>query len=99
MPGGGGRRDRADPDPQPRLIEVATDLLSEADHLLDKEMMQLSAGGFRSVQDTLHEAEVQLQRARRIVRDRPGTACALALDVLAKLDGLAAARRAAGGRG
>ncbi|GAA4861340.1 SCO2524 family protein [Kitasatospora terrestris] len=81
----------------PRLIEVATDLLSEADHLLDKEMMQLSSGGFRSVQDTLHEAEVQLQRARRILRDRPGTACALALEVLAKLDGLAAAR-AAGGR-
>ncbi|WP_354641937.1 SCO2524 family protein [Kitasatospora camelliae] len=82
-----------------RLIEVATDLLSEADHLLDMELMQLSSGGFSSVRSTLQQAEVQLQRARRIVRDRPGTACALALQVLATLDELVTARRAAAWRG
>lgn len=81
----------------PQLISIATDLLSEADHLLDKELMELG-GGFPAVRSTLQQAEVQLQRARRIVRDRPGTACALALQVLSALDELVAARRAAGWR-
>ncbi|MDH6118092.1 hypothetical protein ABH930_003331 [Kitasatospora sp. GAS204A] len=76
-----------------RLIELATDLLSEADHLLDKEMMNGSGGNFVSVHNMLRQAEVRLQQARRLVRDRPGTACALALQVLTSLEELAAARR------
>ncbi|MFE9424562.1 SCO2524 family protein [Kitasatospora sp. NPDC006697] len=79
----------------PRLTEVATDLLGEADHLLDKEMMAAAAGGFASVQNTLNQAESRLQLARRLLRDSPGTACALAVQVLTALDELAAARRTA----
>lgn len=79
------------------LIAVATDLLSEADHLLDKELMDSSAGGFVAVHNTLRLAEVQLQQARRVLRDRPGTACAIAMEVLTSLNELAAARRVAGG--
>ncbi|WP_035846545.1 SCO2524 family protein [Kitasatospora azatica] len=78
-----------------RLTELATDLLSEADHLLDKEVMEASGGGFVSVLNTLRQSEARLQRARRLLRDRPGTACTLALQVLASLDELAAARRTA----
>lgn len=88
---------RETPIRSPQLIAVATDLLSEAEHLLDREMMELG-GGFSAVRTTLQQAEVQLQRARRIVRDRPGTACALAIQVLGSLDELVAARRATGRR-
>ncbi len=80
-----------------RLIEVATDLLSEADHLLDKEMMDAAGGAFVSVRNMLRQAEASLQRARRLLRDRPGTSCALALQVLTSLDELAAARISATG--
>ncbi|GAA1992551.1 SCO2524 family protein [Kitasatospora viridis] len=79
----------------PRLTEVATDLLGEADHLLDKEMMAATGGGFASVQNTLNQAEARLHLARRLLRDNPGTACALAIQVLTALDELAAARRTA----
>ncbi|MDH6141248.1 hypothetical protein P3T35_003265 [Kitasatospora sp. GP30] len=79
----------------PRLTEVATDLLGEADHLLDKEMMAAAGGGFASVQNTLNQAESRLHLARRLLRDNPGTACALAIQVLSSLDELAAARRTA----
>ena len=45
------------------------------------------------MQQTLQLVRVNLHRAREIVQDRPGTAAALATEVLRALDELAAARR------
>jgi hypothetical protein len=75
-----------------RLSEYASDLLAEAEHLFDQELLGGSSEAgpaIRAQTDTLRQ---KLARARRIQRDRPGSAAVLVSEVLSALDGLAAAR-------
>jgi hypothetical protein len=76
-----------------RLTEVATDLLYEADHLFDRELLSGSGEGGPSMRAVLQGVRANLRRAREILNDRPGTAAVLANEVLRDLDRLAAARQ------
>jgi hypothetical protein len=76
-----------------RLSGFARDLLSEAEHLYDMELLSGAAEAGPKMQQTLQIIRVNLMRAREIVQDRPGTAASLATKVLRSLDELAAARR------
>lgn len=76
-----------------RLSDLANDLLSEAEHLYDLELLTGGGEAGPRMRETLKIARVNLQRAREIVQDRPGTAATLASTVLIALDELAAARR------
>ncbi|MGV9272234.1 SCO2524 family protein [Streptomyces griseosporeus] len=74
---------------------LAQALLSEAAQLLGAEQMEPAPrdDGKRGLQ--LRSIEAKLGRARGLLDAQPGTACALALDVLGQLDALARAREAA----
>jgi hypothetical protein len=72
------------------LMELATDLLSEADHLFSAELLNGPAAP--ALRTTLQRIEARLERARAILAERPGTAYALAIEVLNELDQLSAAR-------
>jgi hypothetical protein len=76
-----------------RLADTALDLLSEAEHLFDLELLTGGGEAGPRMRETLRIARVNLQRAREIVQDKPGTAATLASTVLIVLDELAAARR------
>ncbi|MGW1954650.1 SCO2524 family protein [Streptomyces sp. NPDC001920] len=77
------------------LTELSRALLSESAHLLGNEQMEPAPkdDGRHGMQ--LRNIEVKLRRARGLVDEQPGTAYALALDVLGQLDSLARAREAA----
>jgi hypothetical protein len=77
------------------LTQLARALLSESTHLLGNEQMEAapSDDGRHGMQ--LRNIEVKLRRARDLLDQRPGTAYALALDVLGQLDALTRAREAA----
>jgi hypothetical protein len=75
------------------LTEHATDLLSEAEHLYDQELLKGSTEAGPSMRETLRQVDANLRRARRIVHDRPGTAASLASQALRELDLLAVARQ------
>jgi hypothetical protein len=71
------------------LVTVASELLFEAEHLLDRVMLNTPAhsrAGLRTVR-------ARLDRAREIINDRPGTAAVLANEVLRQLEVLAVAVR------
>jgi hypothetical protein len=74
------------------MLSSALDLLNEADHLLNQEMLEAGADDNPSMRETLEQTERKLSRARRILNERPGTANALALQALQELDDLALAR-------
>jgi hypothetical protein len=76
----------------PRLIDVATDLLNEAEHLYDHELL-LGSPETPQLRIDLKRMESTLQRARTIVHDRPASALALVSGVLRELDVLIAARQ------
>jgi len=76
-----------------RLTLHALDLLNEAEHLYDVELLSGTAEGGPKIQQTLQIIRVNLRRAREIVHERPGTAAALTSAVLRGLDELNAARR------
>lgn len=76
-----------------RLTAHALDLLNEAEHLFDVELLSGTAEGGPKIQQTLQIIRVTLHRARDVVHERPGTAAALTSTVLRSLDELNAARR------
>jgi hypothetical protein len=76
-----------------RLSDTATDLLYEADHLYDLELLNWSGDAGPSMRTSLQEINVTLQRAWEILHDRPGSSMVLASAVLRELDRLAAARQ------
>ncbi|MGW5465868.1 SCO2524 family protein [Streptomyces sp. NPDC003996] len=88
---------RQPPIRSPELAGLAQALLSESAHLLGNERMEPAPreDGKRGMD--LRSIEVKLRRARALVDEQPGTACALAFDVLGGLDALARARDAADG--
>jgi len=79
------------------LAQVAADLLNEADHLYDRELLNGTTNGGHSLQEELRRIGAELRRARTVRRERPGVAVALTEEVLRKLDRLSAARRGAAG--
>ncbi len=74
-----------------RLTAYARDLLNEAEHLFDQELLSGSGSAGPSVRDLLRSVRANLRRAQQIIDDRPGTAAVLATAVLRDLDHLAAA--------
>ncbi|MBG0559956.1 SCO2524 family protein [Actinoplanes aureus] len=76
-----------------RLVIHAFDLLFEAEHLYDMELMRGSADASLEVMDVLTEIRAKLDRARSIARTRPGSATALVSWILLELDGLDAVRQ------
>ena len=74
------------------LATLALDLVAEADHLLDKELLAGAAGGARPLRERVDAVRHRVQRSRDILADRPGSAVALLLSVLRELDDLEAAR-------
>jgi hypothetical protein len=77
----------------PRLTELAIDMVNEADHLFDRELLSWSGETSPSMRATLQAVRANLRRAREIMHDRPGSATVLASEVLRDLDRLAAARQ------
>jgi hypothetical protein len=75
----------------PSIIAGAQDLLNEAEHLLDQEMLEADADDKSAMQMGLGQIEARLMRARRILNERPGTAHALILKALSELDELTVA--------
>jgi hypothetical protein len=83
----------------PVLLEEATDLLAEADHIFDQELMRISVDPGPSVRRVLDKARASLRRAHEVVDDKPGTASSIARQVLLELDQLESARKSATGTG
>jgi hypothetical protein len=76
-----------------RLSEYAADLLSEAEHHYDRELLAGSSEAGEPLRESLAKARLRLERARVIQHERPGSAASLAADILSELDRLAAARQ------
>jgi hypothetical protein len=76
------------------LALLVKDLVAEAEHLLDRELLEGSAQSGRALRDKIEEARQRVVRSREIMADRPGSAVALLLSVLRELDDLEAARPA-----
>jgi hypothetical protein len=68
-------------------------LITEAEHLLNAEMMAADADDESAMQGGLVRIDNRLKRARRILRERPGAAAAQAMEALRELDGLDVADR------
>jgi len=76
-----------------RMTAIAQELLSEAEHLFDRELMRGSAAGGPVLEETVRQIRATLRRTREVLPDRPGTAAVLASDVLRRLDELSAGRQ------
>jgi hypothetical protein len=75
------------------LVVSANDLLAEADHLYDQELMGLSGAVGPAMHSTLNAIGAALDRAHEVLDDLPGTAFMLASSALRDLDALRAARQ------
>jgi hypothetical protein len=87
----------SDPLRSDRLADYALDLVNEAEHLYDNELLNGSSEAGPAMRDKLQRVQASLVRARELLRVRPGTAAVLASEVLRDLDGLNVARRDATG--
>jgi hypothetical protein len=76
------------------LVDYSADLLNEAEHLYDKELL---AGSSQDLREDLTKIRLTIERARSIQPERPGSAASLALGVLNDLDELAVARQGTAG--
>jgi hypothetical protein len=74
------------------LADLTQDLLAEAEHLFDQELLAGSTEAGRAMRDKIESVRQRLRRVREIMVDRPGSAVSLLLSVLRELDDLAAAR-------
>jgi hypothetical protein len=75
------------------LSRYAVDLLREAQQISDRDLLNGGLEAGPQLRDALRLANITLSRAREILAERPGTAAALAFEVLRQLDRLEAARR------
>jgi hypothetical protein len=87
------------PLPSDLVTGLAKDLLSEAEHLFDQELLRGSTEAGPAMRAALQEVQTNLTRARTIIFDRPGSAMVRASEALLALDRLAAARQDVGGAG
>ncbi|MEU3012443.1 SCO2524 family protein [Nocardia asteroides] len=76
----------------PAMVVRAVELLNEAEHLLNQEMLNVSVEDTSANRIALDGVEQQLARARDVVNLQPGTAFTLASAALIELDRLAYAR-------
>ncbi|WP_067532717.1 SCO2524 family protein [Nocardia crassostreae] len=76
----------------PILVLRAMELLTEAEHLLNRELLELSEKDITPNRRALASAERRLERARGLIDERPGTALSLATQALLELDELVYAR-------
>ncbi|MGK8501041.1 hypothetical protein [Nocardia asiatica] len=77
----------------PAMVGRAVELLHEAEHLLDQEMLGVSGLDASESRISLDRVAEQLERARQLLpRGQAGTAFALAADALRELHALAYAR-------
>lgn len=76
-----------------RLYEIARDRIAEAEQLFDREIFAGSLEAGPSIRGSMQELRAHLQRAQRVLTEKPGTADALASEVLRRLDELAAAQQ------
>lgn len=74
---------------------LASDMIAEAEHLFDQELLIAAADAGPALAAVLQRAQTTLRRARSLVAERPSTALVLASDVLRELDRLSAARLSA----
>jgi hypothetical protein len=77
----------------PGLLENASQLLAEAEHLFDRERLRGTNDTGVQMRESFQVVGAKLRRAREILHDRPGTASVLAGDVLRELDMVDAARQ------
>jgi hypothetical protein len=75
------------------LTGHAQQLLAEAEHLFDQERLRGTDDTGEQMRESFQVVGAKLRRARELIRDRPGTAAALAIDVLGELDTVDAARQ------
>jgi len=75
-----------------RLAGLVEDLLAEAEHLFDQELLSGSAESGRPMRERVQAVGQRLRRCREIMGERPGSASSLLVSVLRELDDLAAAR-------
>lgn len=80
-----------------RLSELVDALVSEAEYRFDQELLRGSTEAGPAMRATLEGVRATLRRVRDIIETYPGTAQALASEVLRDLDRLAAARSEHGG--
>ncbi|GII88620.1 hypothetical protein Ssi03_66100 [Sphaerisporangium siamense] len=83
------------PPRSPGLVELAYQMLGEAEHLLDQELVSRPLVAGQTIQPRLRGIQAGLLRARAIVSDKPATAQALIYDALLALERLATARDSA----
>lgn len=86
------------PPPSELLGQVAEDMLNEAEHLYDRELLNGTTTRGEALRVELEQIGTELRRARAVRPGRPGVAIALAQEVLRRLDRLSAARRADSGQ-
>ncbi|RMI33646.1 SCO2524 family protein [Nocardia stercoris] len=77
--------------PEP-MIKRAVESLSEAEHLLNQERLEVGDDDQSAKRVALDRIEQSLERARSVLGRRPATALSLATQALAQLDELAYAR-------
>jgi hypothetical protein len=75
------------------LIEIAQQLLAEAEHLFDRERLRGTNDTGVEMRKSFQVVSAKLRRSRELLHDRPGTAYVLAGDVLRELDEVDAARQ------
>jgi hypothetical protein len=68
------------------MLRAALEALHEADHLLNRKLLEADSGDTSSRRAELDGIETKLLRARRIATERPGTAYSLATEALRTLD-------------
>ncbi|MEV6068188.1 SCO2524 family protein [Nocardia sp. NPDC052001] len=74
------------------MVNSATGRISEADHLLNQEFLEVGDAAYSPQRRELEAIERSLDRARAIAPKRPHTAESLAADALMRLNSLAYAR-------
>jgi hypothetical protein len=77
----------------PELVQFAVQLLAEAEHLFDQELLRGTNDTGVRLRERFQVVGSKLRRARELLDDRPGTAGVLASEVLRELDTLDAARQ------
>ena len=89
-----GRLVSGRPPESPHLRRTATEMLREADHLLQSELWRGTGLLSLELAEDLEGIGVALRRAHAVLAEKPATAVALTQDALRGLDGLSAARAA-----
>ncbi|GLW96529.1 SCO2524 family protein [Microtetraspora sp. NBRC 16547] len=76
----------------PQLFELASEMMSEAEHLLSREQVRRPVLPGQNIRSSVSGVQAGLQRARSIMGERPASAIALITDALLELERQATAR-------